>query len=293
MCLSFSLFLPASVSLLLISYTHTYAALTDSLGRVLLFDVHSQSVVRVWKGMRDARLSWAEGSGDSALLHLAIYCPRLGVLSFYQAPHGPCVREVAVGLQCQLLTLHLAESGASHRKASCVLVHACCNSNSNSNGTSNRNSSSGPVGLQLTVCVYMYTYTSYTRLSLLYSPTLANLSPLPIYIHYSYYPESGSVPVPMDSRGGTTAGTASTSDSQGKGSPAKGDAGQRGDYMAEAEAEPEAEAEGSRGGNPQLRLPRGMCISLSLSPLSLYLTHTRTNPPSSTVRAAQARCLCT
>ncbi|OUM70159.1 hypothetical protein PIROE2DRAFT_1854, partial [Piromyces sp. E2] len=44
----------------------TLAALTDSYGRVILLDLESCSIIRMWKGMRDAQCGWIESeiSGD-------------------------------------------------------------------------------------------------------------------------------------------------------------------------------------------------------------------------------------
>ena len=54
-------------------------AAADSLGRVTLYDVHLNVVVRLWKGVRDARLAWSCRSRDGRMyLSLAIYAPQLG-----------------------------------------------------------------------------------------------------------------------------------------------------------------------------------------------------------------------
>ena len=53
---------------------------------------------------------------------LALYAPRLGILSFYSIPQGSCVRSVPIGLQCQLLTVMLDEPGCGRRKACCVVL---------------------------------------------------------------------------------------------------------------------------------------------------------------------------
>jgi hypothetical protein len=46
------------------------------------------------------------------VLALAIYTPRLGLLSFYAMKHGPCIRVVPLpGTQCQLFTRTLWVSG--------------------------------------------------------------------------------------------------------------------------------------------------------------------------------------
>lgn len=93
-----------------------YIASADSLGRVTLFDCQVQGIVRIWKGLRDARLAWTndvqtedvtgeETVGNNIQLCLAIYAPLLGLLSFYVMSHGPCIRVIPVGMHCQICTL--------------------------------------------------------------------------------------------------------------------------------------------------------------------------------------------
>ena len=102
-------------------------AAADSLGRVTLFDSHSNSscVIRLWKGVRDARFSWANihvedkssaAVADHGRLCLAIYAPLLGLVSFYRMKHGPCLRIIPVGLHCHLITMveNKEDSGSSH-----------------------------------------------------------------------------------------------------------------------------------------------------------------------------------
>ena len=54
-----------------------FIATADSLGRVQLYDRRHISVVRVWKGLRDAKLAWilAETAMHNSL-SLAIYAPK-------------------------------------------------------------------------------------------------------------------------------------------------------------------------------------------------------------------------
>lgn len=95
----------------------TLIGLVDNLGRVLLYDTRTSVVIRMWKGVRDARLSWCENKysdvfDDSGLLRhisvksfsLAIYAPQVGIINFYGMRHGPCFRSVPVGPQCQLFS---------------------------------------------------------------------------------------------------------------------------------------------------------------------------------------------
>jgi hypothetical protein len=105
-------------------------AAADSLGRVTLYDVRVNAIVRMWKGVRDARMAWSsEGSNNSdentdsvinERLSLAIYAPLLGVLTLYAMRHGPCLRVLPVGPQCQIFTtIHFG-----HARARCFLARA-------------------------------------------------------------------------------------------------------------------------------------------------------------------------
>lgn len=103
-------------------------AAADSLGRVMLFDSCAGycCVVRLWKGLRDARFAWCTYSTDSPAggggggLCLSIYAPLLGLVSMYQMRHGPCLRIVPVGLNCQILSLRCpsaADGGGSSTRS--------------------------------------------------------------------------------------------------------------------------------------------------------------------------------
>lgn len=93
-------------------------AAADNLGRVTLYDIRLNVVVRLWKGVRDARLAFSSRELDSKVhTSLAIYAPQLGLLSFYAMKHGPCLRIVPIpcGSQCQIYTT-VDRSGSSNRR---------------------------------------------------------------------------------------------------------------------------------------------------------------------------------
>lgn len=112
-------------------------ATADTLGRVMLFDSRVHCMVRLWKGVRDARFAWTVGftakntggedKGKSPVgrqlrtrksLSLAIYAPQLGLLSIWAMRHGPCIRTIAIGFQTQIFTIYdvCSETGASTAK---------------------------------------------------------------------------------------------------------------------------------------------------------------------------------
>ncbi|KAL3715898.1 hypothetical protein ACJRO7_007626 [Eucalyptus globulus] len=89
---------------LTLSPSGTLAAITDSLGRVLLLDTQALVVVRLWKGYRDASCLFMEMLVNNSLssssshyeatksdycLCLAIHAPRKGIIEVWQMRTGP------------------------------------------------------------------------------------------------------------------------------------------------------------------------------------------------------------
>lgn len=86
---------------LTLSPSGTLAAITDSLGRIMLLDTRALVVVRLWKGYRDAnclfveRLVNKETPGahthvkNDYCLCLAIHAPRKGIVEIWQMRTGP------------------------------------------------------------------------------------------------------------------------------------------------------------------------------------------------------------
>lgn len=92
-----------------------YLGLVDVLGRALLFDIKINTIIRIWKGVRDAQISWNESEcydNEHKKYHIAIYAPLVGLLYFYELRHGPLVKCIPVGNQCQIFcdTLKIVNS---------------------------------------------------------------------------------------------------------------------------------------------------------------------------------------
>jgi hypothetical protein len=89
--------------------SRTYAAMTDNFGRVLLLDVEMMTVVRIWKGYRNARCGWLSDPSFGGFF-LAIYAPMRGLLEVWKCPNGPRIgarnlgEENAHGLSCHLFS---------------------------------------------------------------------------------------------------------------------------------------------------------------------------------------------
>ncbi|KAL5804755.1 hypothetical protein ACOSQ3_031555 [Xanthoceras sorbifolium] len=90
---------------LTLSPSGTLAAITDSLGRILLLDTQALVVVRLWKGYRDASCvfmemlvnrnsetsssAYYESAKSDYCLCLAIHAPRKGIIEIWQMRTGP------------------------------------------------------------------------------------------------------------------------------------------------------------------------------------------------------------
>ncbi|KAF9282261.1 Rab3 GTPase-activating protein non-catalytic subunit [Mortierella alpina] len=114
-------------------YPSKLAAMTDSLGRVLLVDLEECEIIRMWKGLRGARCGWlqeerlikmGQGSGpkdDSEkrppmmkrllILYLVIYAPKRGTIEIYPARQGKRVGLVQVGLGWKICTTFTSPIG--------------------------------------------------------------------------------------------------------------------------------------------------------------------------------------
>ncbi|XVF18630.1 hypothetical protein REPUB_Repub11eG0039100 [Reevesia pubescens] len=104
---------------LTLSPSGTLAAITDSLGRILLLDTQALVVVRLWKGYRDANCFFMEmlvnrdairssssyyepGKSDYCLC-LAIHAPRKGIIEVWQMRTGPRLLTIQCSKGCRLL----------------------------------------------------------------------------------------------------------------------------------------------------------------------------------------------
>ena len=112
------------VGLLVLDPANQFVAATDSFGRVILIDVTGNlpTVVRMWKGYRDAQLAWVHSDqvpthhSPSALL--AIYMPRRGLLELWPTCVGSRLAALSVGAGCNLQLLSaVAEPAATESGA--------------------------------------------------------------------------------------------------------------------------------------------------------------------------------
>ncbi|KAK9674195.1 hypothetical protein RND81_12G217500 [Saponaria officinalis] len=114
---------------LTLSPSGTLAAITDSLGRILLLDTQALVVVRLWKGYRDANClfmemlvnkdsastSYREYEKSDYCLCLAIHAPKKGIIEIWQMRTGPRIRTIQCAKGSKILqpTYRFSSSTAS------------------------------------------------------------------------------------------------------------------------------------------------------------------------------------
>lgn len=87
------------------------AATTDKYGRVMLIDMKTYTISKMWKGYREAQVGFLEKKMDfkeiktetNLSLFLVIYAPLRGILEMWKMRHGPREAMINVGLGCKLI----------------------------------------------------------------------------------------------------------------------------------------------------------------------------------------------
>lgn len=86
-----------------------FLAVADSLARVLLIDIESMLVLRIWKGYRNAQCAWLcvkENASDHQCkrsLCLIIYAPKRGLLEIWKVVNGPRIAVFTVSKDAQII----------------------------------------------------------------------------------------------------------------------------------------------------------------------------------------------
>lgn len=96
-------------------------ATTDTLGRVLLIDLDTKQVVRMFKGVREASCAWIEVPRPNTtkawqkkkILYLAIHSQQRRTIDIYRMRHGPRVHTMQVGRDAKLI-----QSATVHEESS-------------------------------------------------------------------------------------------------------------------------------------------------------------------------------
>ena len=85
------------------------AAAADTLGRVILIDLRTKQIIRIWKGFRDARCYWIQSphrkndGGKTIPLYLAIHSRQRRVLEVWPIRHGPRVVSIPLNQGAELI----------------------------------------------------------------------------------------------------------------------------------------------------------------------------------------------
>jgi len=116
------------------------AAVCDSLARVLLIDLNTRAVLRMWKGYREAQVGFIRAYDDTnhraskkMALFLVIYAPRRGILEIWSCINGPRVGAFNINKNDRLLFPEHGMLGMTFEKSlsSCNMLQ-CCLLDSNS-----------------------------------------------------------------------------------------------------------------------------------------------------------------
>ena len=87
------------------------AAAADNLGRVLLIDLSTKQVVRMWKGVREASCYWIQMPRldvekpwqKKAIIYLVIHSKQKRTVDVWRMRHGPRVKSIQVGRDAQIV----------------------------------------------------------------------------------------------------------------------------------------------------------------------------------------------
>jgi len=81
------------------------AATTDALGRVLLIDLSTKQVVRIWKGVREASCCWMEDTSQDGkcVLYIVIHSRQRRTVDIWKIRHAEKIQSIQVGRDAQLV----------------------------------------------------------------------------------------------------------------------------------------------------------------------------------------------
>lgn len=97
---------PRQITFATIDPDGNLAATADNLGRVLLIDLASKQVIRMWKGFREATCYWLQvprPESSKSILYLVIHSRPRHVVEIWRTRHGPRVLTLQVSRNAQIL----------------------------------------------------------------------------------------------------------------------------------------------------------------------------------------------
>lgn len=129
---------PRRVESFIVDPDGNHGATTDNFGRILLIDLATKQIVRMWKGFREASCCWLQvprtvpgsssGASQRKSLFLVIHSRQRRVVEVYRVRHGPRVKSVQVDRDAQIVAckewISDPHGGTGYYMSSCYIVHA-------------------------------------------------------------------------------------------------------------------------------------------------------------------------
>jgi Rab3 GTPase-activating protein regulatory subunit N-terminus len=127
---------PRQVESFIVDPEGNLGATTDTFGRVILIELSTKQVVRMWKGFREASCCWLEVPRPSVnsdvtqplrkSLFLVIHSRQRRIVEVYRVRHGPRVKALQVGRDAQVVSCSEWSShahGVGAYLTTCYIVH--------------------------------------------------------------------------------------------------------------------------------------------------------------------------
>jgi len=128
---------PRQIESFIIDPEGKLGATTDSFGRIMLVDLSTKQIVRLWKGFREASCCWIEVPRSSLASHdqqpikkslfLVIHSRQRRVVEVYRVRHGPRIRSFQVGRDAQIVPCKewmTMPAGTGCYVSSCYLINS-------------------------------------------------------------------------------------------------------------------------------------------------------------------------
>jgi hypothetical protein len=116
---------PRQVEHCVIDPDGNYAAATDNLGRVLLFELATKQLIRLWKGYREASCHWVYKTDSFRVkpeLHLVIHSRHRNIVESWSVQQDSRLSSVQVGRDAHILPCTLWSRSTLH--SACYLIHS-------------------------------------------------------------------------------------------------------------------------------------------------------------------------
>ena len=93
----------------------TILAATDAFGRVIIIDLSSKQIIRIFKGFREAEIFWIQRSrsGSIPIVYITIYAKQRQVVEIFRMRHGGRVNSIQMNSGDQIFQCYSPSSHAS------------------------------------------------------------------------------------------------------------------------------------------------------------------------------------